>query len=115
MTKRWWRKTEPLYRRFSHLGRDATEAQEMFNAETFGSQFPISPTNRYLAGKRNMDSTVSMWREDIGGQAILTKVELLEDKTFLGIRWWLEGILKRIRTGTHVLFSEELDRRKAIA
>jgi len=97
MTKRWWRKTEPLYRRFSHLGRDAAEAEEMFKAETYGKAFVVSPTNRYLAGKRNMDATVAMWREDIGGNAILTKAELRDDKTFWGVKWWIDSILPRIR------------------
>lgn len=86
MTKRWWKKTEPLYRRFSHLGRDASEAQEFYMAETFGKKYSVDPKNRYAAGKRNMDLTVSLWKEDITAKNyILTKGELLEDKTFRGI------------------------------
>lgn len=100
MTKKWWKKTEPLYRRFSRRGRDAGEALAMFRHETYGDQ--IAPNNRYVEGKRNMDLTVSMWREDVPA-GMLCKYELMEDPTFRGIGWWLTRILRTMVGGSSAL------------
>lgn len=77
----------------------------MYRAETFGGVQPDPAHNRYAAGKRNMDATVSMWREDIG-DGMLLKYELHEDQTFDGVRWWMGRVLPRIMPGTHALISE---------
>lgn len=101
MTHRWWARTEPLYRRFSpdcFVGRDSAEAEAMFCAETFGGVQPDPSVNRYAAGKRMMDATVSMWRKDIG-EGLLAKVELLNDPTFFGVRRWLVRVLRSMPVG----------------
>lgn len=98
LTKKWWREAEPRYRRFGDSGRDAKEAEEFYRAETFGEKVDLS-NNRYAHAKRNMDVTVSMWKDsicDLDG-ALLTKAELMEDKTFWGIGGWLCVILKKIK------------------
>lgn len=105
MTLKWWKNAEPLYRRFTpecFNGKCAKEAEEMFVAETYGGPQPSPAANRYAAGKRNLDATISMWKED-SASGILFRFELLEDKTFFGIKEWLNKVVQRLPLGTHAL------------
>jgi hypothetical protein len=47
--------------------------------------------NGYYLGKKYMDVTLKMWREDIE-QGLLFKHELYEDDTYPV--WWLDNVLK---------------------
>jgi len=110
VTRRWWKRSEPLYRRFAppeFSGRNAAEAEEMFRAETHGGQQPSVSENRYAAGKRNLDATVAMWYEDIR-TGMLLKYELLSDPTFLGIQVWVRKVLSRVLQSPHALRDKEL-------
>ena len=49
---------------------------EMYNHETFGN--PISPNNGFLQGKKLLNLTISMWKEDIS-KGYLFKSELYDD------------------------------------
>lgn len=109
MTYRWWNKTEPLYRRFApdcFVGRNSAEAEQMYCAETFGGPQPSPASNRYAAGKRNMDATVSMWYDDIE-VGTLMKFELIDDKSFAGISAWLNRVLWRVLGGKNVLLKQQ--------
>lgn len=89
MTKHWWLRAEPLYRRFMHesfCGRDAAEAQQMFQAETYGDCI-VSADNRYANGKKWLGVTVAMWKAGVA-DGTLTKVEIIDDKTFKGLGDW---------------------------
>lgn len=105
MTRKWWMKTEPLYRKFSgdgYSGKDSDEAEAMYQAETFGGVQPDPASNRYACGKRNMDATASMWREDVAA-GLLMKFELLEDKTLGGVQWWVKRSLGTMAAGENAL------------
>lgn len=77
-----WRRMAAMYRRFGQLP-DAdfsdAAATAMFTAETHGTPLPPGPPlNGFALGKKWMDVTVSMWREDIPA-GLLAVQELLDD------------------------------------
>jgi hypothetical protein len=64
---------------------------DLFNSESYGS--PISRDNGFLLGKKWLNVTVAMWKEDIA-QGLLFKHELYQDPKFP--EWWLDSILKNM-------------------
>lgn len=62
---------------------------EMFHAESHGT--PISENNGYYHGKKWMNVTVAMWKEDMES-GILFKCELYDDPNYP--HWFLDRILK---------------------
>lgn len=82
----------------------------MFSHESTGT--PVESNNGYLLGKRTMDITVAMWKEDIRNGCLI-KSELLKDypKWFLettgvlniqpsfdGYKWWISSIISKQQT-----------------
>ena len=115
-TPRWNRKAE-IYRHFATsetknkdlLDFSDKAKQEMFDFETYGKGnidfqeiFYNKKINGYAYGKKMMDITISMWREDIP-QGLLYKSELYSDGNFS--HWWLKKVLKGIPQG-RVLIDE---------
>ena len=60
----------------------------LYSFETFGKG-EVSPLNGFAVGKKWMDVTVSMWREDLG--TLLFKQELYADPNYP--KWWLDKVL----------------------
>jgi len=60
-----WRKMADIYKRFAPEGTDLSEdaACAMYAAETFGEA--VDARNGYAQGKKWMDATIEMWKEDI--------------------------------------------------
>lgn len=69
---------------------DYSEAMllEMFHSETHGDT--VSENNGYSVGKRYMDVTISMWKEDME-KGLLFRQELYDDPKFP--HWWLDKVL----------------------
>jgi hypothetical protein len=93
ISKRWFEMAE-MYRRFAgdyeHAYFGENSAIEMYRYETFGD--PInSKWNGFAIGKKWMDVTLAMWREDIA-KGMLFISELQADYP----EWFLRrvGILK---------------------
>jgi hypothetical protein len=89
-----FRRMAELYRIFSKdweqfYNYDETALEEMYRFETYGE--PISPSNGYYIGKKWLNVTVTMWKEDIE-QRLLFKIELYQDPKFP--HWWLDSIFK---------------------
>jgi len=77
-------------RSWSHIcDYDEESMMEMFVYETFGEGRPNN-TNGYFLGKKWMDVSVEMWKEDIE-QRLLTKFELYDDPEIPN--WWLDKVL----------------------
>ena len=102
-----WLKMAEIYEMFipEHLECTTTDndKQAMYRFETFGegnleaNLFQLEPPfNGYLIGKRFMDITVAMWREDIP-QGILYKYELEEHYP----KWWLDRVIGDVQQGRH--------------
>lgn len=64
---------------------------ELFYSESFGDI--ISPMNGFYQGKRLLNVTIAMWKEDIE-RGLLQKCELYNDELFP--HWWLNKVLKNI-------------------
>lgn len=64
---------------------------ELYNQESYGTG--VSPLNGYALGKKIMDITIAMWREDIG-RGHLSKYELYKCGEYP--EWWLDSVLKNI-------------------
>ena len=62
---------------------------ELYYAEAFGDK--VSQNNGYYVGKRYMNLTIAMWKQDIE-IGYLLKSELYNDETFP--HWWLDKIFK---------------------
>ena len=79
ISKKWKRMSE-IYKGFAvdYPWADFSEAAEiqMFSHESTGT--PVESNNGYLLGKRTMDITVAMWKEDIR-DGYLTKTELMKE------------------------------------
>jgi len=60
---------------------------EMFHSETHGD--PVSPTNGFYVGKKYLNVTVKMWKEDMK-KGLLFKQELYDDPKYP--HWWLNNI-----------------------
>lgn len=86
-----WRRMADMYKRFAagHQGADFGEeaALTMFLHESTGTPLPDPKSNGYALGKKWMDVTVAMWKEDIllGN---LFAFELIDDYP----DWFLERI-----------------------
>jgi len=65
---------------------------ELYLSESYGD-VDCKPTNGYFIGKRWLNVTVAMWKEDIE-KGYLTKHELYSDDDLPD--WWLDKILKDI-------------------
>ena len=97
MTERW-KKMSEIYRIFAdeeNMDFSDKAAQEMFLWESEGKGdlrqgiFPKEGKyNGYALGKKWMDVTVKMWKEDLG--KYLFKFELYEDGKYP--HWWLDEI-----------------------
>lgn len=82
-----------LYKHFSKdwehcLNYNEDSLREMFNSETHGD--PVSPNNGYYHGKKWLNVTVKMWKEDIEKGCLLKK-ELYNDPKYP--HWWLDKVL----------------------
>lgn len=62
---------------------------ELYYSESYGDQ--ISPNNGYYYGKKRLNLTVSMWKDDII-HGLLRTSELYNDPLFP--HWWLDKVLK---------------------
>lgn len=67
---------------------------ELYNSESFGTE--VSELNGFYVGKKWLNVTVKMWKEDIE-QGLLYKTELYKDEKFP--EWWLDSVLKNIKQG----------------
>lgn len=83
-----------LYQQFSSEEFDFSEEMmvELFCNETYGD--PVSSTNGFYVGKKWLNVTVAMWKEDIESGDLL-KIELMEDGRLP--RWWLDRVIKNFR------------------
>jgi hypothetical protein len=64
---------------------------DMYCYESSGVSIPDYNKNGYYHGKKWMDVTIAMWKEDLN-DGILFLHELYEDENFPN--WWLDKILK---------------------
>ena len=85
-----------LYKHFSHDWKDCLDYSEeslleMFHSETHGD--PVRQNNGYYHGKKWLNVTVKMWKEDLNGLGTLFKHELYEDPNYP--HWWLDSIFKK--------------------
>lgn len=62
---------------------------EMYQFETYGN--PIKDTNGYYHGKKWLNVTVDMWKEDLE-KGLLFKQELYDDVKYP--TWWLDSVLR---------------------
>lgn len=82
---------------YRHFGRDwksccdfSDQAMiEMFNHESYGTS--LSSNNGFAVGKKWLNVTVSMWREDLK-RGDLFIWELYDDPNLPD--WWLDSVLK---------------------
>ena len=83
-----------IYLIFAHDWKDCCDfspnaQEELFQHETYGKQ--ISLNNGYYVGKKYLNLSVTMWREDIN-QGLLSKKELHQDGKYPS--WWLNKVLQ---------------------
>lgn len=95
-----WLKMASIYRRFSEKDWPQADfsseaAERMFAHETYGK--PIDTMNGFAIGKKWMDVTLKMWKEDIRA-GLLCKYELYGNYP----TWWLDKELAGV-WGTHAL------------
>lgn len=99
----------PLYKHFAkHIeGLDWSDAalHEWYKAETFGSPSPVnvSEKNGYKQGKKWMDVTVAMWKEDFGNTLFVQ--ELYEDNAYP--HWWLDKVIGKYKSKDRELYRHE--------
>lgn len=102
MTRSWLRMAQ-VYKIFgenkftTNLDFSANAAKEMFEFESTGkgnleSSIFSNKVNGYYYGKKMLNITVAMWKEDIT-KGLLFIVELYQDKKFP--HWWLNRIFNR--------------------
>ena len=65
--------------------------EELFQHETYGKE--ISSNNGFYVGKKYLNLSVNMWREDIK-YGFLSKKELFQDGKFPS--WWLNKVLSSV-------------------
>jgi len=65
---------------------------ELFLSESYGDVH-CKPSNGYYIGKKMLNVTVAMWKEDIE-RGLLFKRELYDDNDLPD--WWLDKVLKNI-------------------
>jgi len=93
---RRWRKIIPIYQFFAQghcSGYDFSEKSvlECFLVESEGIEAK-NLNNGFLLGKKWMDVTIAMWREDIK-KGLLFKRELYADDFFKNFEWYLDRVL----------------------
>lgn len=95
--KRKFRKWGELYKQFaikwSHLDFSEEALLEQYLSESYGDVI-ISENNGYAVGKKWLNVTVAMWKEDIS-KGLLFKHELYKDPTLPD--WWLDSVLKGMK------------------
>lgn len=64
---------------------------EMYHSETHG--LPVRDDNGFYHGKKWLNLTVTMWKEDIK-KGLLFKSELYHDGKYP--EWWLDGVLNGV-------------------
>lgn len=64
---------------------------ELFNSESYGTD--VKPNNGFYVGKKWLNVTVKMWKEDIES-GLLFKYELYSDLKYP--HWWLDSVLKNV-------------------
>jgi hypothetical protein len=75
-------------------------AQEMYEFESTGkgdislNMFSNS-FNGYAYGKKMLNLTVAMWKEDIEN-GLLFKFTLYDDPKFSNLHWWLDDVLRGV-------------------
>lgn len=67
---------------------------ELYNNESYGTT--VSNNNGFYVGKKWLNVTVKMWKEDIEC-GMLWKWELYKDGKFP--EWWLDNVLNNIKQG----------------
>jgi len=82
-----------LYKHFSKdwehcLDYSEESLREMYNSETHGD--PVSQNNGYYHGKKWLNVTVKMWKEDLNGLGLLFKDELYNYPNYP--HWWLDSV-----------------------
>ena len=103
MTEQWLKMAE-IYKIFvsdkNNMDFSEKAAQEMFKYESTGKGdlkqgifIKKGKYNGYAIGKKWMDVTLKMWREDIAS-GLLAKFELYEDGKYP--HWWLDEVLKTV-------------------
>jgi hypothetical protein len=85
-----------LYKHFSNGWKDCVtytdeDLIELYNTESYGGR--CKSTNGYYVGKKWLNVTVTMWKEDLR-QGYLFRSELYNDPNYP--HWWLDSILKDI-------------------
>jgi hypothetical protein len=63
---------------------------ELYNSESYGTK--VSPRNGYALGKKWLNVTVGMWKEDIELGCLFVK-ELYDDPKFP--HWWLDSVFNK--------------------
>ena len=84
---------------YRHFGKDwkncadfsDTALIELYNHESYGT--PVSTNNGFLIGKKWLNVTVTMWKEDLE-KNLLFKSELYSDPNLP--HWWLDSVLKNL-------------------
>lgn len=61
---------------------------ELYNSESYGT--PCKSNNGYLIGKKWLNVTVTVWKEDIE-KGLLFRWELYDEYP----SWWLDSVFKR--------------------
>jgi len=84
-----------VYKHFSkdweHCSNYSEESMlELYISESYGD-VDCEPNNGYYIGKRMLNITVAMWKEDIS-KGLLFKCELYDDPNLPD--WWLHKIFK---------------------
>ena len=90
-----------LYKTFANDWQDCLDFSdemlvELYNYESYGGS-RCHPKNGFAHGKKWLNLSVSMWKEDIEA-GNLFKYELYEDVRFP--HWWLDGVLVGMASGS---------------
>ena len=85
-----------VYRLFSKdwehcLNFDDDMMVELYYSESYGDE--VSDKNGYYIGKRYLNLTVTMWKEDIQ-KGLLRKQELYDD---VFPHWWLDKVFHKMK------------------
>ena len=64
---------------------------QLYYSESYGDQ--CNPLNGFFVGKRLLNVTLAMWKEDIE-RGLLRKIELYNDPDIPD--WWLDKVLRKL-------------------
>ena len=89
-----YNKMADLYRRFASpwkasLDFSRQRLEEMYQYESLGKAIQNTEDNGFFQGKKWMDVTISIWKEDIADGILFLK-ELYADESLPN--WWLDKI-----------------------